>query len=78
MIVPAGHPVSAKRGRYGRASGPRSMFEMLSSGRVVSIGALLTMKPRSYYLPWTITNGLVASSFFAFFRVFLAILFSFT
>jgi hypothetical protein len=47
---------------------------MLFSGRVVPFSALLTMKNRPYYRTWTI-NGFVASIFFAFFKVFLAMLF---
>jgi hypothetical protein len=56
----------------------RSPFEILLSGRVVCISALLTMKIWTYFFPtekaW-IVNGFVASIFFDFFKVFLAILF---
>jgi hypothetical protein len=48
---------------------------MLFSGRVVPFGALLTMKNGTYFLPAKANSGFVASIFFAFFKVFLAILF---
>jgi hypothetical protein len=52
----------------------RSPFETLLSGRVVHFCALPILKNCLYYLTLTI-NGFVASIFFAFFKVFLAILF---
>jgi hypothetical protein len=49
---------------------------MLSSGRVVPFGALLTLNFGPYFLPTArCSKGFVASIFFDFFKVFLAILF---
>src|SRR5580658_2013946 len=48
---------------------------MLLSGRVVPFGALLIMKLGAYFTFTMFINGFVASIFFDFFKVFLAILF---
>ena len=48
---------------------------MLLSGRVVPFGALLTMKLGAYFTFTMFINGFVASIFFDFFKVFLAMLF---
>jgi hypothetical protein len=48
---------------------------MLLSGRVVPFGALLTIKLEPYFTFRMFISGFVASIFFDFFKVFLAILF---
>jgi hypothetical protein len=48
---------------------------MLLSGRVVPFGALLIMKLGAYFTFTMFISGFVASIFFDFFKVFLAILF---
>src|ERR1700685_2418734 len=48
---------------------------MLLSGRGVAFGHLLTMKLGAYFTFTMFINGFVASIFFDFFKVFLAILF---
>lgn len=79
LIIPAR---SAHRSCYvskravATAAAARLAFEMLPSGRVACLGALLIMKNGPYLPSRALTiNGFVASIFFDFFKVFLAILF---